>query len=122
MKMCSVCGLKNNRATQNYCAKCYAEYLAIFKEKPPFIESRLTHEDRVQFLKVSVRKFTAKLVMAGIIKKTPCEVCENKDAEIHHMNYLHPLEIRWLCSKHHAELHAKEKKTNNFGISPSCFD
>ncbi len=38
----------------------------------------------------------------------PCEVegCERK-AEAHHEDYSKPLEVRWLCRKHHREEHGQ---------------
>jgi hypothetical protein len=40
----------------------------------------------------------------------PCETC-GKKAEAHHDDYSKPLEVRWLCRKHHRMWHA-----NNFPI------
>ena len=39
------------------------------------------------------------------IEKQPCIVCGKKEAEAHHDDYSKPLEVKWLCRKHHAELH-----------------
>lgn len=41
----------------------------------------------------------------GIIVKLPCEVCGATDVQAHHCDYNFPLEIMWLCVKHHAEWH-----------------
>lgn len=36
----------------------------------------------------------------------PCEICFNThDIEAHHGDYDKPLEVRWLCFKHHREVH-----------------
>ena len=35
----------------------------------------------------------------------PCEVCGATKAQAHHCNYSKPLDVRWLCPKHHAEWH-----------------
>ena len=37
----------------------------------------------------------------GILKKQPCEKCLSKKVEMHHDDYSKPLEVRWLCQKHH---------------------
>jgi hypothetical protein len=41
----------------------------------------------------------------GRITKLSCEVCNDPDTQAHHNNYNKPLEIRWLCKKHHYQLH-----------------
>lgn len=42
----------------------------------------------------------------GKIKKKRCEVC-GKYAQAHHPDYSKPLEIVWLCPKHHKQIHWK---------------
>lgn len=44
----------------------------------------------------------------GRLTKQLCEVCSSVLSEAHHSDYSKPLEIRWLCRKHHRELHKKE--------------
>lgn len=47
----------------------------------------------------------------GELVKGPCEVCgvgESDGVRIdgHHDDYSKPLEVRWLCRRHHTRLHA----------------
>jgi hypothetical protein len=42
----------------------------------------------------------------GKLVRQPCEVCGAK-GEGHRDDYSKPLEVRWLCRKHHMELHRK---------------
>jgi hypothetical protein len=45
-------------------------------------------------------------VRSGKLTKQPCEVCgSNKIVEGHHDDYDKPLEVRWLCQKHHRQIH-----------------
>lgn len=64
------------------------------------------------------RKFR-KAVMRGILSKHPCAICGKIEAEGHHADYSKPLEVVWLCRKHHADLHAGRIEapsiTNNLG-------
>lgn len=45
----------------------------------------------------------------GKLSKSPCEVCGNLDVHGHHDDYSKPLEVRWLCARHHALYHANAK-------------
>lgn len=44
-------------------------------------------------------------VRSGRITRLPCEVCGDRKSEAHHDDYGKPLDVRWLCSKHHREHH-----------------
>lgn len=43
----------------------------------------------------------------GNIKRKPCQVCGNPETDAHHDDYSKPLDVVWLCTKHHRELHSK---------------
>lgn len=53
---------------------------------------------------------TGSAIKSGKLKKQPCEVCRKKKVEAHHDDYSKPLEVRWLCKKHHTEHHKKERE------------
>lgn len=44
-------------------------------------------------------------VRSGKIERQPCEICSEPKAQGHHFDYSKPLEVRWLCPKHHREEH-----------------
>lgn len=45
-------------------------------------------------------------IKAGRIHRQPCEVCGvSAPIEAHHDDYSKPLDVRWLCRKHHREHH-----------------
>ena len=46
-------------------------------------------------------------VKRGIIKRQPCIKCNSLKSQAHHTDYSKPLEIIWLCIKHHREEHIK---------------
>lgn len=48
----------------------------------------------------------------GEISRQPCEVCGIEKAEAHHDDYNKPLEVRWLCHKHHMEIHTRVVDNN----------
>lgn len=65
---------------------------------------RLTHPSRYR-----AHVAVGKAINRGVLVKQPCEVCGTTKGRIdaHHDDYDKPLEVRWLCRKHHNLLHAK---------------
>jgi len=57
--------------------------------------------------KTLARTTLGNAIRDGRIKRQPCERC-GKRAQGHHDDYSKPLEVRWLCVKHHAEHHVNE--------------
>ena len=56
--------------------------------------------------KVEPKKYIArdrlnKAVKQGVIAKLACEHCGNFLSQAHHPDYNKPLEVWWLCRKHH---------------------
>jgi hypothetical protein len=52
------------------------------------------------------------LIYRGKLKRQPCEICSEPSAEAHHKDYSDPLDIVWLCSKHHREEHRRLRSNN----------
>jgi len=51
-------------------------------------------------------KHVNRAVASGKLSREPCEVCGKPDGiHGHHDDYSKPLEVRWLCRKHHDEWH-----------------
>lgn len=46
----------------------------------------------------------------GVLSRRPCSVCGNPRADAHHPNYASPLDVIWLCRRHHRQLHAREAR------------
>jgi len=66
---------------------------------------RKTHPmSEEQKKKDNCRSYAGTYLRRGKLKKSPCIVC-GENAEMHHDNYDKPLEITWLCRKHHLEHH-----------------
>ncbi len=51
----------------------------------------------------------ASALKSGILIKGPCEVCGASNVEAHHDDYRRLLVVRWLCPKHHHELHNERR-------------
>jgi hypothetical protein len=46
-------------------------------------------------------------IVKGELNRMPCVKCGNPKSEAHHEDYSKPLEVIWLCKKHHEEHHGK---------------
>jgi len=70
---------------------------------------------RDRLLRPHVHKARTMIMVAirsGKIKRLPCERCGTLPSEAHHDDYTKPLKVRWLCKKHHTELHTDLKRKN----------
>ena len=43
----------------------------------------------------------------GDLVPQPCEVCGKHTVDAHHDDYDRPLDVRWLCRRHHVQHHAR---------------
>ena len=39
------------------------------------------------------------------LERQPCEKCDSVESQAHHDDYSKPLEVKWLCPKHHVQHH-----------------
>lgn len=51
------------------------------------------------------RKTLRNAIARGKMHKKPCEVCGESKVDAHHSDYSKPLQVHWLCRKHHMEYH-----------------
>lgn len=58
--------------------------------------------------KVRARQLLADAVRRGEVVKGPCVECGVSEVHGHHEDYSEPLEVIWLCSRHHAAVHRKK--------------
>lgn len=52
----------------------------------------------------------SRAIQTGKLHKHPCEVCGEPDSQAHHDDYSKPLDVKWLCVKHHNDLHVELRK------------
>jgi len=55
--------------------------------------------------KDNARQKVRNAIKKGIILRQPCMKCGNPKTQGHHTDYSKPLDVIWLCQKHHKELH-----------------
>ena len=55
--------------------------------------------------RVKARQIVADAIRAGKLKREPCEKCGGTIVHAHHDDYEKPLDVKWLCRKHHRDEH-----------------
>lgn len=80
-------------------SKCYCTACASKWRK----EYLSTHPEQKD--KIKVRTLTNFCIRNGLLTRNPCEVCGELKVDAHHDDYMRPLDVRWLCRKHHNEHH-----------------
>jgi hypothetical protein len=55
-------------------------------------------------------------IRKGRLQRLPCEVCGVPKSEAHHTDYLKPLDVKWLCRKHHLEAEGKKSYSSSQNI------
>jgi len=58
--------------------------------------------------KIKARKKLYNALRTGKIQRKPCEICGEEETHGHHEDYDKPLDVRWLCQKHHREYHEED--------------
>lgn len=109
---CDYCGVAFHtkrsayeKRKQHFCSRdCYSKYRAelLPKEEQPSFGTGFTEEERKKRRKA--RELFNHYMRDKHIDRQPCEICGEK-AEAHHDDYNKPLDVRWLCFKHHREWH-----------------
>lgn len=59
-----------------------------------------------------------KAIKRGDLVRQPCEVCGFPQAQAHHDDYSKPLDVRWLCPKHHNMHHWPDRASTR--ASTAC--
>lgn len=56
-------------------------------------------------LKYKARRLVNEAIRSGLMTNLPCFTCGELKVEAHHPDYDSPLDVIWLCNKHHNEVH-----------------
>jgi len=52
------------------------------------------------------RSLVAVKIKKGELLRQPCQICGREKTDAHHNDYSKPLEVQWLCRKHHRDFHS----------------
>jgi hypothetical protein len=83
---------------------------ARYSKDPALFRNRKRQYNQNNKDKIRAHNALSKAVSKGLVKRSPCEVCGDENAEGHHDDYDKPLSATWLCGRHHQRLHADRRK------------
>ena len=107
---CKGCAKSDVRA--NYVAKRerYAAYERTRFQDPARKSAVMGYQRRRRKLspeKQRAHDAVRNAVKRGDLVREPCEVCGVEPSQAHHEDYSKPLDVRWLCFKHHRAEHGQ---------------
>jgi hypothetical protein len=86
--------------------KTRAEHRAQPEVRAQRAEYQKTHRAKPdQRAKVRARAAVNAALDSGKLTRQPCEKCGDPDTHGHHDDHAKPLDVRWLCPRHHIEAH-----------------
>jgi hypothetical protein len=111
---CDYCGKESfdkpsayKRKKRHFCSRhCYSMYRQFVmppEEQPSYKGGG--EPNSVSSMKRKARSTLNHAVRDGKISREPCAVCGSEKSEAHHDDYTRPLDVRWLCFKHHRAYH-----------------
>ena len=98
----------DERAQLN-CKRHRKKYKEDSNYRQAILDSKVAWQERNR-VKRACHVITGNAIRDGKLTKQPCEVCGDTAVDAHHDDYLKPLDVRWLCRKHHLEHHRKERE------------
>jgi hypothetical protein len=101
---CKACTRYDVRQNRKAKADYYREYDRERSKEPKRIKaiSRSARKDPVKY---HARITLQNAVARGKVTRQPCEQCGDVRTDAHHPDYTKPLEVVWLCRKHHMAVH-----------------
>lgn len=99
--LCPRCVLRAKDYPHRYCLPCHAAYMRDWrKSHGPTDEGRR---------RAIARAYTKVYVRRGKLHRSPCCICGSSKSQIHHLDYVRPLLIVWVCRSCHEWIHLIEK-------------
>lgn len=121
MAVCKACHRTNVKANRDANVEYYREFDRARANLPHRVAARQAYAqtpegkaalargskawERRNPIKRSASTAVNNAIRDGRLIRQPCEVCGAERAQAHHDDYSKPLDVRWLCTTHHAEWH-----------------
>jgi len=96
------------KTKRHFCSRrCYYNYVSEIMPKQEQNAYGTGYSPDEKNKRIKARSILNHYLRDKKIERQPCEICGLIKTEAHHDDYDKPLEIRWLCFKHHREWHKK---------------
>lgn len=110
LNKCKHCTKKDVRGNRAARGEQYREYDRA-RNHIPHRHADIVRNARKDPVKYRARKAVDNALRRGKLTKKPCDVCGNPKVDAHHEDYNKPLEVRWLCRKHHVLAHYPDSRS-----------
>jgi len=107
---CKKCTKEDVRKNYRDNKERYQEYEKERELNPDRKAKKLEYQRKrrkAHLVKDKARAAVTRGLRNGSLEKQPCEICGDEKVEAHHDDYSKPLEVRWLCFKHHRQEHGQ---------------
>lgn len=107
LNKCKKCNKKDSTKHRNDNLDSVKEYDALRQKDPERRKKKLVYMRN--YRKKNPQIYKAYTAVSNALRdkrlfKLPCCVCGNLDSQAHHEDYSKPLEVIWVCIKHHREI------------------
>lgn len=103
-KSCTKSDVKSNYDSHREKYSLYEKLRNSLPERKAYARKREKLYAKRNPQKYSARNILHAAVRDGKLKKLPCRICGNLKSQAHHHDYSKPLDVDWLCFKHHREV------------------
>jgi hypothetical protein len=130
VKTCAACGRslpvnafgRQGKGRRAWCKDCSNRYSRAYRRRNESVRARDRARQKLPHRQALARKLAKRwridnpeaarahdrlnsAVRYGKLKRFPCEICGRRKVHAHHRDYSKPLDVRWLCPRHHYQAH-----------------
>ena len=82
-----------------------------------YFNTKMKKKQHITPLQARAYGIVRNAIKSGKLSRLPCKICGNKRSQAHHFDYKKPLDVIFLCPRHHVLLH--HGKTSGL-VCPCC--
>lgn len=115
-RLCKDCTKPYSQEYRSVHRQDHANYIRSWRksEKGKFSRRLEQKSQRAKYPeKDYARRALRQAVKGGRVIKLPCQYCGNPNSQGHHKDYSRPLDVIWVCYKHHREYFHPAKEMNH---------